>query len=173
MKGLGVDPFAGGYDQFVRARTPALLRSAYLLTGDQQQAENLVQAALARTHGAWSRLHQTGDAEAYTRQVMYRKQVSWWRRPAVAEPLTGLAHGWDPTDRIAVRAMLRQALLQLTPSQRAVLVLRVFEDRSEAETADVLDVSVGTVKSQTARALARLSTIAPELAELYPVDDPR
>lgn len=73
------------YDEFVRARTPALLRLGYLLTGDQHLAEDLVQTALARTHRAWSRLRETGNAEAYARKVMYHLQVSWWRRPRVPD----------------------------------------------------------------------------------------
>lgn len=77
------------FDSFVRARTPALLRSAYLLTGDQHLAEDLVQSALARTHQSWRRLHDAGNAEAYTRKTMYHLQVSWWRRGRVAESLTG------------------------------------------------------------------------------------
>jgi RNA polymerase sigma-70 factor (sigma-E family) len=172
-----VDPSADEYDAFVRARTTALLRSAYLLTGDQHLAEDLVQTALARTHRAWRRLHETGNAEAYTRKVMYHAQVSWWRKRRVAESMPGVMperlggdrYGGeaDLSNRAAVRMTLRQALLRLTPSQRAVLVLRFFEDRSEAETSDVLGVSVGTVKSQTSRALERLRKVAPELADLY------
>jgi DNA-directed RNA polymerase specialized sigma24 family protein len=77
------------YEQFVRARTPALIRVAYLLTGDQQLAEDLVQEALARTHLAWGRLRDTGNADAYARKVMYHRQVSWWRRRSVAESLPG------------------------------------------------------------------------------------
>jgi RNA polymerase sigma-70 factor (sigma-E family) len=164
---------ATDYDAFVRTRTPALLRSAYLLTGDQHLAEDLVQSALARTHRSWRRLRATGNAEAYTRKVMYHLQVAWWRRSRVAESLPGAVpdlpapgHGFE--DRAAVRATLRQALLRLTANQRAVLVARYFEDRSEADTAELLGVSVGTVKSQTSRALQRLRTVAPELADLYP-----
>jgi RNA polymerase sigma-70 factor (sigma-E family) len=160
------------YDAFVRARTPALLRSAYLLTGDQQLAEDLVQTALARTHRAWRRLHETGNAEAYARKIMYHAQISVWRRPRVAESLPGIVpergDGWlDVGDRTAVRATLRQALLRLTPKQRAVLVLRFYEDRSEEETAALLGVTIGTVKSQTARALGRIRRVAPELGDLY------
>jgi RNA polymerase sigma-70 factor (sigma-E family) len=172
-----VDGSADEYDAFVRARTPALLRSAYLLTGDQQLAEDLVQTALARTHRAWRRLHETGNAEAYARKIMYHAQVSVWRRPRVAESLPGIVpeRGADRLDvgeldlgdRAAVRATLRQALLRLTPKQRAVLVLRFYEDRSEDETAALLGVTVGTVKSQTARALGRIRRVAPELADLY------
>jgi RNA polymerase sigma-70 factor (sigma-E family) len=167
----------GEYDTFVRARTPALLRSAYLLTGDQYLAEDLVQMSLAQTHRHWSRLRASGNAEAYTRKVMYHLQVSWWRRRRVPESLPGhlpdRGSALDPGDRIAVRATLRQALQRLTASQRAVLVLRFFEDRSEAETADLLGVSIGTVKSQTSRALERIRKVAPELADLYLVGGAR
>jgi RNA polymerase sigma-70 factor (sigma-E family) len=163
-----VDP---GFDEFVRSRTPALLRLAYLLTGDQHLAEDLVQSALARTHQAWSRLRAVGNAEAYTRRTMYHLQVSWWRRPRVAESVRDQVPDRMPVpdegDRIALRETLRQALQRLTASQRAVLVLRFFEDRSEAEIADVLGVTVGTVKSQTARALGRIRAVAPELADIY------
>jgi RNA polymerase sigma-70 factor (sigma-E family) len=169
-----VNPLLSEFDAFVRHRTPALLRSAYLLTGDQHLAEDLVQSALARTHRSWRYLHESGNAEAYTRRTMYHLQVSWWRRRRVGESLTGeLSEPRDPlgqpdhAQRISVRLALRAALLKLSAKQRAILVLRFFEDRSEAETADVLGVSIGTVKSQTSRSLARLRAVAPELAELY------
>jgi RNA polymerase sigma-70 factor (sigma-E family) len=158
------------FDAFVRARTHALLRSAYLLTGDQQLAEDLVQTALTRTHLAWRRLEDTGNAEAYARRTMYHLQVSWWRRRRVAETLPGLmpdrAGGDDPAGAVSLRLALRAALLRLSAKQRAVLVLRYFEDRTESETAEVLGVSTGTVKSQTSKALARLRAIAPDLADV-------
>jgi RNA polymerase sigma-70 factor (sigma-E family) len=161
----------------VRIRTNALLRSAYLLTGDQHLAEDLVQTALARTHRSWPRLRVTGNAEAYTRKVMYHLQIRWWRKSRVPETLAGsvpdVSSGLGFEDRAAVRATLRQALRRLTARQRAVLVARFFEDRSEAETAELLGVSVGTVKSQTSRALQRLRMVAPELADLYPMGGPR
>ena len=160
-------PIVDEYEQFVRARTPALLRCAYLLTGDQHLAEDLVQAALARTHRAWRGLHQSGNAEAYTRKVMYHLQVSWWRRRRVPERLVSLVPeqraGVDLADRAVVRATLRQALARLTANQRAVLVARFFEDRSEADTAEALGVSVGTVKSQAHAAIARLRALMPDL----------
>ncbi|GIF70391.1 RNA polymerase sigma factor [Asanoa ishikariensis] len=165
------------FDDFVRARTPALLRSAYLLTGDQHLAEDLVQTALARTHRSWRRLDASENAEAYTRRTMYHLQVSWWRRHGRRpEWLTGdlpepraRAAGVDHANQAAVRITLRNALMRLTNRQRAVLVLRFFEDHTEAEAADLLGVSIGTVKSQTARALARLRAVAPELSDLYVV----
>ncbi|RQX19585.1 SigE family RNA polymerase sigma factor [Micromonospora ureilytica] len=162
------------FDSFVRTRTPALLRSAYLLTGDQHLAEDLVQSALARTHRSWNRLHRSGNAEAYTRKIMYHLQVSWWRRRRVPESMPGDlpeprggGSASDHAQQTSLRLTLKSALLRLSPKQRAVLVLRFFEDRTEAETADLLGVTVGTVKSQTAKSLAKLRDVAPELAELY------
>lgn len=157
------------FEAFVRARSASLLRVGFLLTGDQHLAEDLVQTALARTHQSWSRLTEVGNAEAYTRKVMYHLQVSWWRRRRVAEsPVADLpeALGADPTSGSALRLTVEQALSRLTPRQRAVIVLRFFEDLSEAQTAAVLGCSVGNVKSQTSRSLARLRVVAPELLEL-------
>ncbi len=165
------------YEAFVRARTPALLRSAYLLTGDQHLAEDLVQEALARTHRAWSRLHDSGNLEAYTRKVMYHTQVSRWRRRRVAEAMPGDlpdASGGGSGDHASLaslRVTLARALQSLSPRQRAVVVLRFFEDRSEAEAAELLGVTVGTIKSQTARALERLRVITPELRHLPAAQD--
>jgi len=166
-----MDRLAAEFDAYVRARTPALLRAAYLLTGDQQQAEDLVQDALIRTHRAWGRLHQ-GNPDAYTRKVMYHLQISRWRRGRTVEVLIGDLP--EPLAQVRLddshvtRLALKAALARLTPKQRAVLVLRFFEDLTEVDTADVLGVTVGTVKSQTAKALARLRTITPQLEEVMP-----
>jgi RNA polymerase sigma-70 factor (sigma-E family) len=160
------------FAEFVRARTPALLRTAFLLTGDQHLAEDLVQSALARTHRAWRRIVESDHAEAYTRRAMYHLMVSWWRRGRVPESLSAAppeprGAAVDETARVDTRLALLAALQRLTPSQRAVLVLRYFDDCSEAETADTLGVRIGTVKSQTSKALARLRVVAPELADHY------
>ncbi|MET8258162.1 SigE family RNA polymerase sigma factor [Micromonospora sp. NPDC005553] len=154
--------------EFVRTRSPALLRTAFLLTGDRHLAEDLVQDALARTHRGRRRLNDPGHFEAYTRTAMYHQHVSWWRRRKVAESLPGeladvVQPGSDHARRTDLKLALHQALAQLTQRQRAVLVARFFEDRSEAETADLLQCSVGTIKSQTSKALARMREIAPEL----------
>jgi RNA polymerase sigma-70 factor (sigma-E family) len=166
-----VNPLASEFDLFVRSRTPGLLRAAYLLTGDQHLAEDLVQTALARTHRRWAQLHHEGNAAAYTRRTMYHLQASWWRRRRVAESMPGdlpePSRSYDHAELVGIRLMLLRALLRLTPKQRAVLVLRFFEDQSEPQTAELLGVTVGTVKSQTAKALARLRLVAPELGELY------
>ena len=160
------------FTAFARNRTQALLRSAYLLTGDQHLAEDLVQASLARTYLAWRRIDDPANAEAYTRRVMYRLQVSSWRARRLRESVTAdlpepRQPSTDPTDAADTRIALRAALLKLPPRQRAVLVLRFFEDHTEAQAADLLDVTIGTVKSQTAKGLARLRAIAPELADPY------
>ncbi|MBO4204541.1 SigE family RNA polymerase sigma factor [Micromonospora echinofusca] len=169
-----MDALLTEFDSFVRTRTPALLRSAYLLTGDQHLAEDLVQSALARTHRSWRRLHHSGNAEAYTRKVMYHLQVSWWRRRRIAESMpgdlpepSGGGSAPDHAQQTTLRLTLRAALQKLSARQRAVLVLRFYEDRSETEAAELLGVTVGTVKSQTSKALARLRTVAPEIVELY------
>jgi RNA polymerase sigma-70 factor (sigma-E family) len=146
------------FAEFARARTPTLLRSAYLLTGDQFLAEDLVQTALARALRNWQRLD---SPEAYTRTVMYHLQIRWWRirsRRNRADALGGARPEpvMDNTAPIARQLALQQALLALAPKQRAVIVLRYFEDRSVRETAKLLHCSEGTVKSQTAKALANL-----------------
>jgi len=163
------------FDVFVRARTHALLRSAYLLTGDQHLAEDLVQQTLLQVVGVWRRVAADGDPDPYVRRVLYHLHVSWWRRrsrrvvevnesgAARAEP----AHA-DPSDRVVAALTVRQALARLAPRQRAVLVLRYYEDLSESQTAEALGVRVGTVKSQVRDALARLRDLAPELADGSP-----
>jgi RNA polymerase sigma-70 factor (sigma-E family) len=167
---VAMDAREAHYAHFVRTRTHALLRSAYLLTGDQHLAEDLVQEALARAHRAWHRLERPENAEAYARKVMYHAQVSLWRRPKVTEVLPGDLDaepaGDDPADDTVQRLTLRRALLTLTAKQRAVIVLRFFEDCTEAEAAQLLGVSVSTVKTQTGRALERLRTLLPDLRVL-------
>ncbi|GAA1503344.1 SigE family RNA polymerase sigma factor [Dactylosporangium maewongense] len=165
-----MEPDEHDFEAFYRARTPALLRTAYLLTGDRHLAEDLVQDALARTHRAWRRLRDGGNPEAYARQVMYHLQVSRWRRRRVPESLfgdlperrDGRDHATDATSRLALRLALRQALLTLPARQRAAVVLRYFEDRSEAEAAELLGCRVGTLKSHLARGLAALRRALPD-----------
>ncbi|CUR55798.1 RNA polymerase sigma-E factor (modular protein) [metagenome] len=142
------------FETFVAARSTRLLRTAYLLTRDHGRAEDLLQTALGKSWLAWHRIH--GDPEAFTRKVLVNTYATWWRRRWNDERPTGdlpdTAYVEDPT----ARQDLWTALGHLSRGQRAVIVLRFFEDLSEAETARVLDCSVGTVKSQTSRALARL-----------------
>lgn len=151
------------FEEFVGARSQALLRSAYLLTGDVGKAEDLLQTALAKTWRHWERANQSGHGEAYIRRVLYTTYASWWRRRWRGEiPTEYLPETSDRADaytQATERATLMRALAELPRGQRAVLALRYFEDRTEAETAKLLSVSVGTVKSQTSRALARLRSL--------------
>ncbi|MFC0100905.1 SigE family RNA polymerase sigma factor [Micromonospora marina] len=136
------------FREFVVQRSPALSRTAYLLTGDHQLAEDLLQSALARTYRHWRRIRE-GDPEAYVRRAMYHEQVSWWRRRRVAERLdaTPAEHGGgDHTDETALRLSVVAALRRLTARQRAVVVLRYYEDLTEAQVAEVLGCSVDTPK---------------------------
>ncbi|MFF4969444.1 SigE family RNA polymerase sigma factor [Streptomyces sp. NPDC001037] len=157
------------FREFVAGRSAALLRTAVLLTGgDRHAAEDLLQTALVKAAGRWSRID---EPEAYVRRVLYRQQISrlrpaWRRREVVvAEPPEAGAAA-DGPGAAELRLVLRTALARLTPRQRTVLVLRYFEDLPEADVARLLGCSVGTVRSTTHRSLARLRTLAPELASL-------
>lgn len=155
----------GQFDAFVVARGPALSRAAYLLTGDHHLAEDLVQTTLFKAARAWHRIE--GDPEPYVRRVLYNESVSAWRRRRIHE--VSLPESLDPAARtvdLDSRLSLRLALAALTPKQRAVVVLRYYEDLTEVQAADVLGISPGTVKSTTRQALARLRATAPHLEEL-------
>ena len=145
---------------FVTSRQHALLRTAYLLTGDQGLAEDLVQSALEKTLRRWSAIRAPAAVEAYVRQAMYREQVSLWRRKRVIEvPSAEMPEPRQtllPGDAVEDHLVLQNALRRIGGRQRTVLVLRYFEDLSEQQVADVLGLSVGTVKSQAHRGLARL-----------------
>jgi RNA polymerase sigma-70 factor (sigma-E family) len=160
-------PAAGedGFDAFVAARTAALSRTAYLLTGDAHLAKDLVQTALFQAARHWGRLH--GDPEPYVRRILYTQNVSWWRARRLREqPLSSYdAPAADRGDS-DLRLTLEEALRRLTVRQRTVLVLRYFEDLTEVQTAQALGIGAGTVKSIGRQALARLRALAPELAEL-------
>ncbi|MEV6816605.1 SigE family RNA polymerase sigma factor [Micromonospora sp. NPDC051296] len=153
------NPLEEEFRDFVTARSGALLRTAYLLTGDWGTAEDLLQTALTKTYLAWKRLGGIEAIEPYARRVMVNTSTSWWRRRW---------HGERPTETLPERAaadeieqqldrdVLWRHLRALPARQRAVLVLRYYEDMSEAQTAALLDISPGTVKSQTSRALSTL-----------------
>jgi RNA polymerase sigma-70 factor (sigma-E family) len=146
------------FDEFVAARGQALHRTAYLLTGDWALAEDLLQTALARVYPRWSRI-QRDDPEGYVRKAVVNTWSSWWRRkwrgesPTEQLPDTEAPDAYAEADR---RGAVRDALRRLPPRQRAVVVLRFHEDMSEAQVAALLGVSIGTVKSQTTKALAHL-----------------
>ena len=153
------------FDEFVRVRTPALARTAYLLTGDAHLAEDLVQTALFRAARAWHRIE--GDPEPYVRRILYTQNVSWWRARKVTETSIGSYDAPAPTAADSdLRLTLEEALARLTSRQRTVLVLRYFEDLTEVQTGAVLGIRPGTVKSIARQALARLRTLSPELTQL-------
>lgn len=154
------------FEEFVAARGAALWRTAWLLTGDRHRAEDLVQTALGKTWPHWDRISRDGSFEAYVRRTLFTTYVAWYRRRWNAEvPTERLPEqsGADNAEAAAYRRDIAAALAQLLLGQRAVVVLRYFDDLTEAQTADVLDCSVGTVKSQTSRALASLRS-SPALA---------
>ncbi|MGH8889737.1 MAG: SigE family RNA polymerase sigma factor [Acidothermaceae bacterium] len=155
------DQARDAFRSYVAARSPALLRMAYLLTGSRVDAEDLLQAALAKTYLSWESIRDRDSVDAYVRKVMVNTRTSWWRRRRhVAETMTDdvpeRPSTADPTTQVVMHDALWAALADLPTRQRATVVLRYYEDLSEAETAAVLGVSVGTVKSTTARALAKL-----------------
>ena len=153
------------FEDFVRARTGSLLRTALLLTGQRAEAEDLVQIALERAYRHWPRICRSEGPERYVRKILARASAERWRRLArrPERAMPAAEHGpveQDRTNEIADRDYLLRALAALPPRQRAVVVLRYFDDLSEAETAQMLGCSLGTVKSQTARGLARLRVTA-------------
>ncbi|GAA4822780.1 SigE family RNA polymerase sigma factor [Nocardioides caeni] len=152
-------PSRDDFDTFVVARSAPLLRTAYLLTHDHALAEDLLQTALAKAWFAWRRID--GDPEPYVRKILVNTYATWWRRkwhgerPSDELPETaGTAR--SEAESVASATDLWRAMETLPPRQRAVIVLRFFEDLSEAQTAELLGCSVGTVKSQQSKALAKL-----------------
>jgi len=158
------------FNEFVVARSSALMRTAYLLTQDHQLAEDLVQTALLKAALRWQRI--TGDPEPYVRRILYTESISWWRRRSrrVAEAAPGYDEPAGASDDVDLHLDIEHALERLAPRQRAVVVLRYYEDLTEVEAARVLGVGVGTVKSMHRHALARLRAVAPDLGELMGVD---
>ena len=160
----------GAFNEFVVARSSALMRTAYLLTQDHQLAEDLVQTALFKAALRWRGI--TGDPEPYVRRILYTESISWWRRRT--RRVVESAPRYDEQPQVGVdvdlQLSLERALQRLTPRQRAVLVLRYYEDLTEVEAARVLGVGVGTVKSMHRQALARLRAVAPDLGQLIGVD---
>jgi len=152
------------FEEYVAARRTALLRTAYLLTGQHADAEDLVQMALVKAVPHWRRI--SDDPEPYVRRILAREATNRWRRRRWREVSLDVLpethnEGTDPTDR----EVLRQALMRLSPRQRAVVVLRYFDDLTEQQTAEVLGIGLGTVKSHGRDAMARLR-------ELIRLDEP-
>lgn len=149
-----------GFDDFVRGRSTALLRTSYLLTGDRGAAEDLLQGVLERVARRWTSIANSPDA--YVHRALTNAAVNRWRRRRPADlPLLDSDHPSTPdsSDIIAVRDQLIRGLMSLPARQRAVLVLRYFDDLTEAETAHALGCSIGTVKSQASRGLGRLRAL--------------
>ncbi|WP_069813091.1 SigE family RNA polymerase sigma factor [Streptomyces sp. TP-A0874] len=149
-----------GFEEYVRTRQDALLRSARRLVRDPLDAQDLVQTALVRTYGRWEGIADKSLADAYLRRVMINTRTEWWRARKLeeipTEQLPDVSAVDDGAEQRADRALLIDLLQMLTPKQRSVVVLRHWEQMSTAETATALGMSVGTVKSTLHRALARL-----------------
>ena len=157
------------FTEFMAARWTPLYRTAYLLTGDRHEAEDLLQTVLARTCVRWGSIRDKGAADAYVRRAMVHQMSSRWRRPrreVTTDEVPDRGHGGGldvRADHLALWAEIRR----LPPRMRATLVLRYVEDLTEAATARELGVSIGSVKSQTHNALKRLRAALPDL-ELTP-----
>jgi RNA polymerase sigma-70 factor (sigma-E family) len=148
------------FDAFVRARLPELVRFGRALTGSTEAAQDLVQDALERTLLAWHRLDSRADPEGYVRRIMVNRNISIWRKFG-REYATDSVYDRGREDR-HFNSDLWAALQRLPPRQRAVIVLRYYEDMSEADIARTLGCSVGTVKSQSSKALAKLRGLVPD-----------
>lgn len=159
---------AEGFAQFIEAREQALQRTAWLLTNDWALAQDLVQAALARSWPYWGRIRRGDDPEIYVRRVMVNTWATWRRRRWRAEEPSGVPDrpgAGDMAADVTTRVAVRQVLAALTDRQRAVVVLRLFDDLPEAQVALILGCAVGTVKATMSQALARLRS-DPHLADL-------
>jgi RNA polymerase sigma-70 factor (sigma-E family) len=160
---------AVGFAQFIEAREQALQRTAWLLTNDWALAQDLVQAALARSWPYWGRIRRGDDPEVYVRRVMVNTWATWRRRRWRAEEPYGVLvdrpAGGDMAADVAMRVAVQQVLAALTERQKAVVVLRLFDDLPEAQVAQILGCAVGTVKATMSQALARLRS-DPRLADL-------
>ena len=161
------------FTEFVNGRWSALYRTAYLLTGDRHEAEDLLQTALANTYAGYGRIRDRGATEAYVRRALVNAASRGWRkrgRTVLTDAVPDPGHDGGLSG-LGDQAVLWAAVCDLPPRMRATLVLRYYEDLSEAETAAALDCSLGSVKSQTHHALKRLraalsdpqSTMAEEL----------
>jgi RNA polymerase sigma-70 factor (sigma-E family) len=157
-----------GFRDYVAERSRSLLRTAFVLTGNRADAEDLVQAALAKTYQAWDRIEDRGALDGYVRRAMVNTHISWWRRRRLEEYPTDVIPDQvvaDPSVASDQYETLRRAIDRLPQRMRTAVVLRYFEDMTEAEIAAVLGISLGTVKSTVSRAVAKLridSELQPE-----------
>ncbi|GAB1821009.1 SigE family RNA polymerase sigma factor [Herbidospora sp. RD11066] len=156
-----------GFREFVGRHQRAWIRTAYLLTGDAHLAEDLLQSVLIKVLAKWNGLTRLDHPDAYVRKALVNQSISWRRRskgeiPSADPP----ERSYSTEDASVTRLVVQQALTRLTPKQRAVIVLRYYEDRTEKETAEILGCSLGTVKSQTHHALVRLREFTGILADI-------
>jgi len=158
------------FSEFVAARSTALFRTAYLMVGDHQLAQDLLQEALVKTLIAWPRLNDPDHVEAYARRIVVNTSISWRRRKSFHErPAETLPEpvSHDAVDNLLTHDVLLAHLLALPPRQRAAIVLRYYLDLTEAQTAEAMGCSVGTVKSQVHVALKRLrASLGRDLEEM-------
>lgn len=154
------------FAEYMHARQATLLRTAYLLTGDRHSAEDLVQTSLAKLYLSWDKVQDRGSIDGYVRRILVNENNSLWRRAWKKREFTSETmperHVVEEYDDGA-RGALWDLVQTLPRKARAVVVLRYYEQLSEAETAEILGIAVGTVKSQASRALAALRERAPEL----------
>jgi RNA polymerase sigma-70 factor (sigma-E family) len=163
VRSSGGTPVYPSFASYVRARQPVLLRTARSLTANPSDAEDLLQTALAKTYVAWERIEDHRALDGYVRRALLNTRTSQWRKRRVdefvceelpePEPVRG---GDDPAEQQALHDAMWRAIMKLPARQRAMVVLRYYEDLSEVQTAEVLGVSVGTVKSAVSRALSKL-----------------
>ncbi|MDC0768368.1 SigE family RNA polymerase sigma factor [Streptomyces sp. HD] len=152
------------FTSYVRARQPVLLRTARSLTANPSDAEDLLQTALAKTYVAWERIEDHRALDGYVRRALLNTRTSQWRKRKVdefacdelPEPEPAPGRHDDPAEQQALHDAMWRAIMRLPARQRAMVVLRYYEDLSEVQTAEVLGVSVGTVKSAVSRALGKL-----------------
>ena len=157
------------FTAFVAANSATLFRTAYLMTGDYHRAEDLVQTTLVRVYQRWSRVEVMDRPVAYARKVLVNQSTSWWRRRSAHESPTLLRdeRSWDGRlEGLAEHERVWAAVLSLPPRQRAVTVLKYYEDLSEAEIAATLDMAPGTVKSHGHAAARRLAVLLAEPSAL-------
>ena len=153
------------FAEFVRAHTASLFRTAYLLTGDYQRAEDVLQAALVRVYQHWPRVDAMDQPAGYARKVVVNQSLSWWRKRSSHESPMNLREepAWNGRmDDVAEHERVWQAVLSLPRRQRAVTVLRYYEDMSEAQIAETLAMAPGTVKSHSHAAVRRLADLLGE-----------
>jgi RNA polymerase sigma-70 factor (sigma-E family) len=148
------------FEEFAKARTPQLYRSAWLLAGEHHLAEDLVQETLAKLYRAWRRVEQVDNPAAYAQTVLARTYISQRRRRSSTErPVERTPDRADQVGDHELRLSLLQAMAELSPLDRAVLVLRYFEDRSTEQVARDLGKNTGAIRTRTSRALVRLRAV--------------